>query len=86
MEVGDIIKFDGKNWIIECIVPVDDEKSMLVFSETNLIALPIRSEQEDNRAFQEEGSHFVSIGGVKYPVELDELLKPGEWYIRRKGK
>lgn len=28
------------------------------------------------------GRQYITIGDVKYPVELDETLSLGEWYIR----
>jgi len=36
--------------------------------------------------FEEHGSQYLTIGDVKYPVELDETLSPGEWYIKGKAE
>lgn len=42
----------------------------------------LRPARDGNIVFEEEGHLFLTIGDIKYPVELDESLSPGEWYLR----
>lgn len=42
--------------------------------------------RESNVVFEEDGHLHLIIGGVKYPVELDECLSPGEWHLKGRAK
>lgn len=41
---------------------------------------------KNSTVFKEDGCLHLIIGGDKYPVQLDESLSPGEWYLKGRSE